>query len=194
MFKHKSDNYSSYMYKILWGVCMAGFANLSADFSIAEEKEVQKGFAELADAPGAVTFSPPEGWVVADPKQLPSNILVFVVGKSIHEYPPSLNLAYDKFSGTLKQYLQKIVKPSNQRQGAEWKDLGTIRTAAGEASLSQVDTKTKWGLERQMQVIFVRNGITYILTAAALKEDFPKFYNDFFKSFRSIKINDALQD
>lgn len=155
---------------------------------LSEEKAIQENFTELAKEPGAVMFTPPEGWLLADPKALPPSIKVMVVGKGSYEYPPSMNLAIDTTSGNLKQYL-KIVKEINDKMGAEWKDLGTIRTEAGDASLSQVDTKTVWGVERQMQVILVKNGTVYILTAAALKDEFPKFYKDFFNSMRSLRIN-----
>lgn len=153
-----------------------------------EEKALQQQNADQAQEPGAVLFTPPEGWHFADPKKLPRSVKVMVVGKSSSEYPPSLNLATEKYDGTLKQYL-KIVKEINDRSGAEWKDLGTIRTQAGDASLSQVDAKTKWGTERLMHVILIRDGIVYIMTAGALKDEFPRYYKEFFTSMRSLRFN-----
>lgn len=138
--------------------------------------------------PGTVTFAPPTGWRFADPKGLPKYVHVMVVGESQHGLPPSINLGTERFSGTLKAYL-KIVKALNDKQGFEWKDLGSIQTEAGEASLSQVDSKTPWGDLRMMHVILLKNGTIYILTAAALKEEFPQFYKDFFQSLRSLHIN-----
>ena len=138
--------------------------------------------------PGAVTFTPPTGWRLADPSSLPSSVKVMVVGKTKGEYPPSINLATEEFSGTLKQYL-KIVKNINESQKAEWKDLGFIKTDAGQASLSQVDSKTNWGTVRLMHVILVKNGLAYILTAASLKDEFSQFYKDFFNSLKSLQIN-----
>jgi hypothetical protein len=161
--------------------------SLSA-FSLSEEKNLQENFIALSKEPGAVMFTPPQGWLLADPKALPSSIKIMVVGKGAHEYPPSMNLAYEKYSGTLQDYLQ-LISVINKKKGAEWKDLGKIRTQAGDASLSQVDSRTQWGEERQMHVIFLNQGVVYILTAAALKNEFPKFYKDFFDAFRSLKIN-----
>lgn len=137
---------------------------------------------------GTVMFDPPSGWLMADPDKLPENVLVMVVGKGEHEFPPSINLSTEEYSGTLKEYL-KIVKEINDGQGADWKDLGTVRTQAGEASLSQVDIETEWGYVKMMHVILIRDEVTYILTAAALKEEFPKFYKDFFNSLRSLSFN-----
>jgi hypothetical protein len=82
----------------------------------------------------------------------------------------------------------------NDAQGFEWKDLGTIRTEAGTASLSQVDTKTEWGSVRLMHVIMMKNGTVYILTASALKDEFSQFYKEFFAAMRSLRVaKDAFE-
>lgn len=133
------------------------------------------------------SFKPPEGWRYADDKELSPSIKVMVIGKGGYEYPPSINLGTEEFKGTLKDYL-KIVKTLNQNLGKEWKDLGKIRTEAGIASLSQSDIKTEWGDVRMMHVILVKSGMAYIMTAASRKEEFPKFYKEFFASMRSLKI------
>lgn len=132
-------------------------------------------------------FNPPEGWRFADSKSLPKHVKIMVVGKGARELPPSINLGYEEFSGTLKDYL-KIIKDFNASQGDTWKDLGMVQTEAGPASLSQVEMKTQWGDVRQMHVVYLENGMIYILTAAALKDEFSKFYPDFFKSLRSFRL------
>jgi len=137
-----------------------------------------------------VQFTPPEGWLMAKGETLPTNVQVMVVGKGGKEFPPSINLSTEEFGGSVKDYL-KIVKSINEAHGAEWKDLGPIITEAGEGSLSQVDTQTEWGAVKMMHVILVRDGVTYILTAAALRDEFPKFYKDFFRSLRSLRFNEA---
>lgn len=143
----------------------------------------QTAFAENMEA----TFVPPADWKSADPASLPKQVKALVIGKGDHEMPPSINLGYEVYPGTLKDYL-KIVKEFNQSQGDPWKDLGTIETKSGPASLSQADVKTKWGQVRQMHVILLKNGVIYILTAAALQEEFPKFYPAFFESLKSLQI------
>lgn len=137
-----------------------------------------------------IVFTPPAGWHSTDSKDLLGSVKVMVVGKGEHEFPPSINLGTETYKGTLKQYLKRI-KEINASQGHEWKDLGTIRTPAGEASLSQADTKTKWGEVRMMHVILRKDNTVYILTAASLKEEFPKFYKDFFAAFRSLRFNET---
>lgn len=143
---------------------------------------------DLSQEPGAVTFKPPAGWKMAEQKQLPPGIRAMVIGKGEHEFPPSINLGAHAFSGNIKQYL-KIMKESNAAKGYEWKDLGNIKTEAGTASLSQVDMKTQWGVVREMHVLFIKNGMAYLLTVASLKEEFPAFYKEFFDTMRSFNIN-----
>lgn len=146
-----------------------------------------------SNEPGTAVFLPPKGWRFADTKDLPPSVKVMVVGKGQHEFPPTINLATENYGGTLKDYL-KLVKEINDSQGTEWKDLGNIKTEAGNASLSQVDKKTEWGDVKMMHVILVRNKTAYIMTTAALRDEFSKFYKDFFGSMLSLRINKDLYE
>lgn len=148
---------------------------------------------QAMDLPGGVYFTPPEGWRMAEASQLPPNVKVMVVGKGDHTFAPSLNLTTESYKGSLKQYL-KTVKSINDSRGAVWQDLGTIRTQAGNANLSQVDLKTEWGETRMMHVILVKNNNVYIMTAAALKDEFPRFYKEFFNALRSLHINKSVYE
>lgn len=140
-----------------------------------------------ANEEGLVFFTPPAKWMLTDSKALPPHVRIMVVGQGPGSFPPSINLSLEPYKGTLAQYL-KIVKNMNAAQGYDWKDLGSIQTQAGNGSLSQVDTKTQWGVVRLMHVILVKNGKVYILTAAALKDEFSIFYKEFFAAMRSLKI------
>lgn len=169
---------------IVTGLLISQF--ISAEETLMQEPEHTHATSAANSQPTIkVQFIPPSDWRYSDPKSLPERVHVMVVGKGLREYPPSLNLGTEPYTGTLKEYL-KIVKAINDAQGAEWRDLGTILTGAGEASLSQVDTKSEWGDVRMMHVILIRDGMVYILTAASLKEEFPKYYQDFFRSMRSL--------
>lgn len=162
-------------------------------FSSVAEGNILLTNTQQAYEPGAVQFVPPHGWRLADEKSLTPNVHIMVVGAGQHEFPPSMNLGIEEYQGTLKEYL-KIVKGINDAQGAQWKDLGSIMTEAGEASLSQLDTKTEWGDVRMMHVILLRQATVYILTAAALKEEFPRFYQDFFHAMRSLRVNKSVYE
>lgn len=134
-----------------------------------------------------VLFTPPPQWTMVEPNALPKNVKAMVIGKGKGNFPPSINLGIEKYPGTLRQYL-KIIKSLNESQGTPWKDLGSIRTAAGEASLSQVDTATEWGEIRMMHVILNKDGMIYMLTAAAKKDEFPQYYKLFFESMQSLRF------
>jgi hypothetical protein len=134
-----------------------------------------------------VFFTPPSGWLQGDPTHLPPCVKVMVVGPNASTLPPSMNLSYEPYQGTLKQYL-KMVKNMNIADGNDWKDLGSIKTESGTANLSQVDVKSQWGILRRMEIILIKNGYVYILTACALKDEFSRYYADFFTSMRSITI------
>lgn len=136
-----------------------------------------------------IKFTPPTGWRFTENSGLPKSVKIMVVGQGKHEFPPSMNLGTEHYDGTLKDYL-KIIKNINATRHADWKDLGTIHTEAGNASLSQVDMHTEWGDVRMMHVILAHEGTIYILTAAALKDEFPAYYKDFFKAMTSLKISD----
>lgn len=141
-----------------------------------------------ADAVVQAAFTPPPGWYFADSSKLPKHVKVMVVGQGKHEMPPSMNLGYEEFSGTLKDYL-KIMKEINVSQGDPWKDLGTFQTTAGPGSLSQVEMRTEWGVLKQMHLVYLHEGVIYILTAAALKEEFAQFYPVFFQALRSFRVD-----
>jgi len=144
-------------------------------------------FADL-DEPGALTFNPPTGWKMAKPEELSPRIKLMIVGTSPSHYPPSINIGTEPYKGTLRDYL-RMVKAVNENSGAAWRDLGTIQTQSGPASLSQVDMTTVWGPVRLMHVILVKNRTVYVVTAGALKEEFSRFYKDFFNAFKSIRLN-----
>lgn len=163
-------------------------------YSYAEpQQSLEQQYLKAAEEPGAILFTPPQGWKVADPKILPPKVKVMVIGKGKSEYPPSINLGMETYQGSLKDYL-KTVKAINDAQHDVWKDLGTFRTQAGDGSLSQVDIKTEWGDVRLMHVFLKKNDTLYALTVAALKEEFPDYYKEFITSMRSLRFNkEALE-
>lgn len=136
-----------------------------------------------------ITFVPPTGWRMAEQSELPPNVRSMVVGTSTSYFPPSINVASENYAGTLAEYL-KIVQSINASKGAQWRQLGTIDTQAGAGSLSQVDAKTEHGDMRMMHTILLKGQTIYIMTAAAAKEDFSKYYKDFFAAMRSLQVEE----
>lgn len=167
----------------LMSACLLAFTCQAEDISPIDNSNITS----IEQEKEFLTFTPPQGWRTADSKALPSSVKIMVVGQGSHTFPPSINLGMENYKGTLKDYLS-MIKDINHAQGADWKDLGTIKTQAGNASLSQVDSKTEWGDVRMMHAIMVYGGSAYVMTSAALKEEFPKFYKDFFSSMRSLNF------
>ncbi len=162
--------------------------------SQADIKAIQEQYTKDKDTPGAVLFTPPQGWRVIDPKALPGRIKAMVIGKGQGAAPPTISLSIEEgFQGTLKDYLRKV-KTISDSHGDEWKDLGTIQTEAGPASLSQADIKTQWGTVRAMSVILVKNSNVYILMTSSPREEFSQFYPEFFKVMRSLRINKTEEE
>jgi hypothetical protein len=177
-------------YVILALICCTQLcANQPSSKQLKEQQTVKDPFAEIIQEPGTVSFTPPTGWRIAEKPPETPHVQLMIVGKGHNEYPPSMNLVVEEYNGSLKNYLKKV-KAINDSQKSQWKDLGNIRTAAGNASLSQLDFTNEWGNIRMMHVMLVKSGHMYILTAAALKEEFPKYYKEFFSAFRSLTIND----
>lgn len=140
-------------------------------------------------ADSVVSFAPPTNWKMAEESSLSKNVKAMVIGPATGHVPPSINLATEVFNGSLQDYLN-VIKSISKAKGSSWKDLGTIVTPAGTASLSQLDNDTKWGKMRMMHAILYRDGTIYILTAAALKDEFPTYYPQFFSALKSLSITD----
>jgi len=140
-----------------------------------------------------VSFSPPANWRMVDSSELSPSVKLMVVGAGSETFPPSINLTVEAYPGTLKEYLQ-CVAAINQSKGYDWKDLGIIRTAAGNASYSQVDRTSEWGDIRMMHVILQNDGMIYIMTAAALKNEFAVQYRSFFNAFKSLEIKPCASE
>lgn len=138
---------------------------------------------------GIVQFTPPQGWHFADVQSKMNNLRTMVVGPGqSNKLRPCITLGVEhQFKGTIKDYV-KLAQALSTSHGAEFKDLGTIRTQAGEARLLQEDSDTTWGNLRTMHVILLKNETVYILTAGASKEEFPKYYSEFFRSMKSLRI------
>lgn len=136
-----------------------------------------------------ILFTPPSGWRNADNNALPKHVHLMIVGTGAQQFPPSITLASEPYQGSVKDYL-KVVKKLSTSKGNQWKDLGNIRTEAGNASLSQTDSPSQWGSVRMMHVILKKDDTVYILTAAALKKEFPAFYKEIFAALRSVKFSE----
>jgi hypothetical protein len=139
-------------------------------------------------------FHPPSGWEITDPSTLSPRVKIRFVKPKSKGFCPSINLTVESTSVSLSEYLKAVKTIHEQDKGNQWRQLGKVHTTAGVAQLTQIDTSSEWGTIRMLQLILIKEGSAYLLTAAALKEEFSKFYQEIQTSFRSLNLtNDLFQ-
>lgn len=148
---------------------------------------------QVSQEPGACHFVPPAGWEYIDPAALPPLVKIMVRGKSsINSLPPSLNLAVEETSLNQSEYLDAIKQMHQYDRLNRWTSMGCIKAGGRDVAITQLDTKTKLGEARLIQAILVHEGIAYVLTATASKEEFAKFAPLFSKAIRSFTVNPSV--
>jgi len=135
---------------------------------------------------------PPKKWDLADPKHYSPRVQIGFIGPTKKEFPSSVNLAVESVSIELPEYVAAVRKIHEADPNNRWRDLGPYQTSAGEGRLTEIEAKTEWGKVRLLQFILVKNRFAYIITASALKEEFPKFYTEFEKVFHSLTLTPDL--
>jgi hypothetical protein len=103
-----------------------------------------------------------------------------------------LNLATEEVDLCIEDYLRVIQRLHEKEPGNRWRSLGKITTSAGDAHLTEIDTKTQWGPVRMLQMVLLRDKTAYILTAAALKSEVGQYYKSFQEAFHSFALTKNL--
>lgn len=137
-------------------------------------------------------FTPPEGWEIADPSTLPPSVVISFFKKGVNGFCPSVNLAIEETDVSLAEYLKAVKAIHEQDRSNQWRTLGKVKTAAGLAQLTELDTKTGFGSLRILQAILLHEGRAYVMTAAALKEEISQYYKEFQAAFRSLTLSTDL--
>lgn len=137
---------------------------------------------------GEASFEPPEGWKKMDAKNLSPTVKMGFHTKSKKGLPPSLNLAVESVNVSIADYLKAVKNIYEKGKQCRWRDIGTIKTRAGEARLTEVDIQGKLGSVRLLQMIFLQDGHAYVVTGTALKEEFSGLYTTFQSAFQSFEL------
>ena len=141
----------------------------------------------LIGAEEQITFSPPQGWSMANREGIPDKIKIMVVGTTSSHFPPSISLGYEPYTGTMEEYVAEA-KKVNAALKSDFRDLGTFDTTAGKGRLVQIDSPSEWGDIRILHLFLIRDKTLIVITAASLKSEFKIFYQDFFASLKSLQI------
>lgn len=148
-------------------------------------------FASIAEAKQCY-FLPPSGWEIAQLKTPSAHVKIGFIGKGSTEFRPSINLAFEEVDIPLKEYIKAVKELQLSDPTNTWRDLGKLPTKAGVGRLIEMSNTSAWGEIKIYQAIVVKQQMAYILTAAVLKEDFPKFQAEIMKSFNSLSVADDL--
>ena len=147
---------------------------------------------ETASDAAQCYFIPPEGWEIADPKTYTSHVQIAFLKRTNKGFFPSINLAIEETQATLSDYLKAVKAIHEQDRNNHWRALGKVQTAAGLAQLTEIDSTIEIGPIRLLQLILIKEGRAYVLTAAALKEEFSTYYKNFQTAFRSLTLSTDL--
>lgn len=137
-------------------------------------------------------FIPPKGWDIADPNSLSPRVKMAFLKNTGKGFCPSINLAVEETSATLPEYLKAVRAIHEQDRHNQWRLLGKVKTHAGLAQLTEIDSTTQWGPIRILQLILMKDNHAYVMTAAALKEEFSSFYQAVQTAFRSLSLTPDL--
>lgn len=138
---------------------------------------------------GAICFFvPPEGWEFAQHPPLSSHIQIGFLGKSESPFRPSLNLAIEEVDVSLKEYLKAVREIHESEMHIQWRDLGAFSFQAGPGRLTEMTSSSPAGEIKMLQGILVQGGCAYILTGAALTQDFPSLRATLLTALRSLTL------
>ncbi len=137
-------------------------------------------------------FVPPKGWDLVDPSTYSRHVKIAFLKSGAKHFSPSINLAVEETDASLTDYLKAVKGIHERDRKNQWRALGKVRTVAGLAQLTEIDSTSDQGAFRMLQLILVKDKHAYILTASALKEDFSDLYKEFQSAFRSLTLTSDL--
>ncbi len=98
-----------------------------------------------------------------------------------------MNLATEAVNISLDKYIEAIRKIHVSDPNSKWRDLGKCTTSMGPGRLTELETPSPSGMVRMVQLVTIQDNVAYILTASAMKEEFPKYYKIFDTALRSLQ-------
>lgn len=133
-------------------------------------------------------FQPPVDWELAFPEHHSQFVQVGFIGKGSTAFRPSINLATEEIDVDLKKYLKAVKQIHLAEPNTSWRDLGKFTTLAGEGRLTEITTTSPLGPVKMLQMILVQANTAYILTGAAIKDDFLQIQATLTQSFATFNL------
>lgn len=133
-------------------------------------------------------FQPPDGWECIEAKNPSEPVLVGFVGEAKKTIPPNLNLATEPTELSLKEYITGVKAVHESDLHVAWRDLGEFSFRGGKGRLGEICNSTPLGEIKILQGIFIQNKTAYILTGAALKEEFSEYRASLLAALRSLTV------
>ena len=133
-------------------------------------------------------FQPPEEWVGAKSDDPSDAGMIAFIGKARKEVSPSLSFTTEPTDLSLKEYIKAVKAIHESDLHVVWRDLGEFAFRAGKGRLGEICNPTPLGEMRILQGILVQNGCAYILTGAALKEEFAEHRASLVAAIRSLAL------
>ncbi len=146
----------------------------------------------LCSAHALCYFHPPENWNCYPAKAVTGCLEIGFFKQSTSGLVYSVNLAKEQVTGNLQGYVKAVKEEQKKDRGKTWRDLGNFQTKAGLARLTEITRKTPWGKEKLWQLLFVKEGMAYVLTASSPEKDFSALRSTFVKVFRSLTYTEDL--
>jgi len=140
--------------------------------------------------PFFLTFTPPDGWFIADPSKVEENVQVGFVASKRKVFSPSITLSTE-FIGdgvTLSTYVKAVKDLYLVNRTGHCCELGKINTSLGKTSLLKIDMQNQWGKICVVQAISLYVNYAIVQTAVCLREDWLKMQGTFLKTFESVAI------
>ena len=136
-------------------------------------------------------FIPPKGWIPNLEICAPRVHICFLEPTSAGT-PPTINLATEAVNVSLDAYIEEVRKIHSADPNSRWRDLGKFKSLLGDGRLFELETPAEAGMVRMVQLVVIKEGIAYILTASAAKERFSKYYQTFDEVLRSLQASSNL--
>jgi hypothetical protein len=137
-------------------------------------------------------FSEPKGYEIVNPKAYTNCIKIGFIKKSLNTFSDSINLATQKTSLNIKEYIKEVEKTINEDNNSKWEKIGFIKTDNLNVYLAKIEKNTKFGKVKMLQMYYIENEKAYVLTLASLKEKFLENLKEFNQVIDSFKLSDNI--